>query len=132
MILPLLCGCSTVQSRVRERRAAFQQMPPRQQSLVLHGEVREGMSPDAVYIAWGRPEEISRGVRRGQPFEVWTYYIASQEVIPRYTYVPRFVGRHHVLGSIYNPQYITHWQPYRTVAFENGRAVSWQVAETRF
>lgn len=128
----LLCGCSTVQSRIRERHATFERLPPSQQSLVLRGEVREGMSRDAVYIAWGRPEEVSRGTQRGRSFEVWTYYMATQEVIPRYTYVPRVVGRHRILDSIYNPQYITHWQPYRAAVFENGRIVSWQVSTARF
>jgi hypothetical protein len=132
MTLLLLCGCSTVQSRVRERHAAFEQMPPPQQSLVLRGEVREGMSRDAVYIAWGKPEEVSRGTRHGQPFEVWTYYMAAQDVIPRYTYAPRVIGRHHVLNSVYTPQYITHWYPFRAVVFENGRVVSWETANSWF
>ena len=57
-----LCGCSTVQSRIRERRSAFEKLPPRQQELVIHGKVSEGMSADAVYMAWGRPDEITRGV----------------------------------------------------------------------
>jgi hypothetical protein len=121
-----LCGCSTVQSRIQERRAVFDRLPPPQQRLVTRGEVREGMSRDAVYMAWGKPDEIWRGTRHGAPIEVWTYYIASQEVLPHYTYVPRLIRRHHVLDTIYDPQYVTHWYPYRSVNFENGRVAAWQ------
>jgi hypothetical protein len=31
------------------------------------------MSPDAVYLAWGRPDEIGHASRNGKPLETWVY-----------------------------------------------------------
>src|SRR5439155_1276991 len=79
MLCATLCGCSTVRTRMEERRAAFDKLPPAQQALVARGQVREGMGKDAVYIAWGRPDEATNGSRGGQAFEVWTYCIATRK-----------------------------------------------------
>jgi hypothetical protein len=39
----------------------------------MEGRVVEGMSPDAVYLALGRPDRVVRGSDKGIPFEVWRY-----------------------------------------------------------
>ena len=42
-------------------------------ALVLAGRVREGLTPEAAYIAYGRPDRIYRGTHRGKPAEAWVY-----------------------------------------------------------
>lgn len=116
-----------MQSRIRERRESFEKLPPRDRELIQHKQIREGMSPDAVYIAWGKPDEITRGVRAGQPFETWLYFIATQQQVPQYRVVSRIDGRRSVLDSIYDSAYVTNWFPDRAVIFQNGRVVSWQI-----
>lgn len=39
----------------------------------MAGRIMEGMSPDAVYLALGRPDRVTRGSRDGKPFELWRY-----------------------------------------------------------
>ena len=68
-----LTGCYTPQTRARERPAAFQELSPADRKLALDGQVREGFSKDAVYIAWGAPSRDIVGSRRAAPFEFWYY-----------------------------------------------------------
>src|SRR5207302_10561937 len=109
LFLAALCGCSTVQSRIRERHEVFEKLSARDQGLVTKGEVREGMTKDAVYIAWGKPDEVMEGSKEKRPFELWRYYIATQQLRPRYTYAPRFFGRHIAYDTFYDPYYTTDW-----------------------
>lgn len=57
----LLGGCATKSSpaaRRAERPAAYSALTPEMRTLVDAGQIRVGMSADAVYIAWGEPAEI--------------------------------------------------------------------------
>jgi len=57
----LLAGCATAPSpaqRRTERAAAYAALTPELRALVDQGQIRVGMSTDAVYIAWGEPAEI--------------------------------------------------------------------------
>ena len=57
----LLAGCSTVSSRIESNRAAFDQLSPKDQALVSQGKIGPGMSQQAVYIAWGQPQQKAIG-----------------------------------------------------------------------
>lgn len=55
-----LAGCSTpstVESRRDERAAAYVALSAEDQALVNEGQIKVGMSEDAVYIAWGEPAQ---------------------------------------------------------------------------
>src|SRR5207237_350895 len=52
-----LSGCSTVSTRIDSHRAAFDSLPPDQRALVSQGKIGGGMSPEAVFIAWGQPQQ---------------------------------------------------------------------------
>jgi len=47
----ILTSCTTTETRIKERPAAYAALSPSDQALVQQGQVREGMSQDAVYIA---------------------------------------------------------------------------------
>ncbi len=51
-----VAGCATPVDRAKSHPAAFRKLSPADQNLVLEGRVRDGMSADAVYIAWGDPD----------------------------------------------------------------------------
>ena len=50
----LLAGCatSTIESRKKERAATYGALPLEQKEFVDKGQIKVGMSQDAVYIAW--------------------------------------------------------------------------------
>jgi hypothetical protein len=148
----ILAGCSTVDSRIQEKPAAFQRLSASDQALVRDGKIREGMSRDAVYIAWGEPSEHAPGRNRGQIVDTWIYYatVAGEYEGPFYYGYPygyglgygfyggrvgRFgrFGRFH--GGLYydpffDPFFYDHANiaryPERIVSFQNGRVISFQ------
>ena len=52
------CATSTVEKRARERHAAYAALPAEQRAAVDAGKIQTGLDMDAVYIAWGRPQQI--------------------------------------------------------------------------
>ena len=72
-----LAGCETmspVDRRVERDPALFNALPESHQALVRQGKVKEGMSKDAVFLAWGRPHEIKQGSRDGKSNETWLWF----------------------------------------------------------
>lgn len=67
------CAVSTPGSRIAQAPQLFEPLPAAQKEAVMAGQVVEGMTPDAVYLAWGRPDRVTRGSQGGKPFELWRY-----------------------------------------------------------
>jgi hypothetical protein len=72
----ILAGCatSTVQSRKQERYAAYEALTPEMRGLVDQGQIKVGMTPDAVYIAWGPPGRMLQGENEAGKTTTWVYY----------------------------------------------------------
>ncbi len=69
-----LAACaSTPQTRIQENPAAYEALSASQKNLVVQGMIKEGMGKDAVYLAWGSPNAISRGSKGGKRLEKWVY-----------------------------------------------------------
>ena len=119
ILLPvlLLAGCatkSTVQTRQKERAAAYAALTPEQRGLVDSGQIKAGMNPDAVYIAWGQPGQITRGGNASGETMTWLYYGG-------YVEETRYWGRRD-LHYAYDPRTFVRAQ----VVFVNGIVNSWQ------
>ena len=71
----LLTGCatSTVESRTQERAVAYAALSPEFQTLVADGQIRRGMTEDAVYIAWGKPMQILHEENAQGRATIWLY-----------------------------------------------------------
>lgn len=67
------CASSSPMSRITNNPAVFESLSQEHRELVATGVIRQGMTQDAVFLAWGRPDRVSRGHRGGQGFETWTY-----------------------------------------------------------
>ena len=77
-LLAMLPGCALEDPAARAgQRPGFQTLPPRERQLALAGEVRDGMSADAVFVAWGKPAQVYRGTANGRPLESWVYLRAA-------------------------------------------------------
>ena len=89
----LLSGCATssIESRRNERASSYATLSPEFKTLVDQGQIRRGMTQDAVYIAWGKPAQIlQQEDQRGQ-VTFWLYHggwIESNRYWTRHSYYP--------------------------------------------
>ena len=145
-----LTSCETLENRISEHPDIFNSLSPRDQALVRQGQIRSGMSMNAVWLAWGSPEQKTVGEMRGHPSETWIYVENrnapyGSAYYPFYGYGPGFYGGfgfHHGFSHhgrrfaffgdpFYDPFYYSYIPPtitvpYRTVTFSNGRVMSFQ------
>lgn len=119
-LVAVLAGCvtpSTVESRIQERRAAYDAFSPEVRQLADAGRIRPGMDFDAVYIAWGKPDEVlASGDQRGE-FVTWVYRGAFLEET-RY-----WVGRRfpHLAHDYESRSYVR-----AEIVFFEGKVKSWR------
>lgn len=70
----LLASCtSPLEKRIARNPDLFNQLTPSDQLLVRQGRLREGMTKEAVFLAWGRPDGVTEGAQKGVKTEQWTY-----------------------------------------------------------
>src|SRR5438128_5437147 len=69
----ILASCSTTETRISNHPEIFRSLSPRDQALVSQGQIRPGMSENAVWLAWGSPEQKAMGNMRGRATETWIY-----------------------------------------------------------
>ncbi len=67
------CATSTIETRKQERMSAYAQLVPEERALVDTGEIRIGMSADAVYISWGQPSEVLESEDETGRSQIWRY-----------------------------------------------------------
>src|SRR6266568_5326843 len=102
-----LAGCSTTETRISGHPEIYQTLSSRDQALVSQGQIRSGMSQNAVWLAWGSPDRKIVGNMRGRPTETWMY--VNYATYPYPYYGPGFgygfgftgvgfVGTHHHHG----------------------------------
>ena len=127
----------------------FNSLSPSDQALVKDGKIRVGMSQNAVWLAWGAPEQKAMGAMRGRETETWMYVTYTSAYPYGYPYpgpysgygygfgfvgAARFHGHHRFLfygDPFYDPFYYSYIPPsvaypYKTVTFANGRVMSFQ------
>src|SRR4030088_2250168 len=76
----ILTSCNTTESRISKHPEIFQRLSPRDQALVSQGKIREGMTQDAVWLAWGSPDQKATGTARGQAAAVRPVGAVGDEV----------------------------------------------------
>jgi len=93
----------------------YQRLSPTDQALVNQGQIRRGMTVDAVWLAWGNPEQKIPGDMHGGSGETWVYL--------RYATPPSY-GAPYYYGP-FDWSYIPPKFPYpgKAVTFSNGRVV---------
>ncbi|MEW6218407.1 MAG: hypothetical protein AB1634_02610 [Thermodesulfobacteriota bacterium] len=65
LLVPLLAGCDTRDSRIERNLPFFHSLPPEHQALIDRGQLAVGFSSQEVYLAWGKPshEAVTQGSR---------------------------------------------------------------------
>src|SRR5947208_14630265 len=90
-----LTSCETTENRISEHQDQFNSLSPRDQALVRQGQIRSGMSMNAVWLAWGSPAQKTYGEMRGHAAESWIYVESrtapyGSAYYPYYGYGPGF------------------------------------------
>jgi hypothetical protein len=114
----ILVGCATIQTRISQHPEMYQRLSARDQALVSQGQIRAGMTMEAVWLAWGTPDQKIPDNMGNRPTETWLYL--------RYQTPPSYGGPYY-----YGPfdwSYIPPKFPYasRGATFSNGRVVFFQ------
>ena len=152
LLLPLLaffvvsCSSSTPTTRIEKNPKIFRSLSISQQSLVEVGKIEDGMSPAAVFLAWGSPDRQTEGQKDKKRYEQWIYDSLSPVVVQSawggwggYGYGYGWGGRGYRRGGLGGPGWgaggwnngiatdvvfvptASSW-----VKFINGRVESWQ------
>lgn len=128
------CAPNTPQARIEKSPEKFAALNQRDRELVERGELRRGMSRDAVWLAWGAPGQSYQGSKKGKQVERWDY-IGSRPVYSSWigggwgygSYGYGF-GRYgySALGVGFGPD--VTYLPYRvaSVWFENQQLDAWE------
>ena len=114
----ILVGCATTQSRISQHPEIYQRLSARDQALVSQGQIRPGMTMDAVWLAWGTPDQEIPDNMGDRPTETWLYL--------RYQTPPSY-GSPYYYGP-FDWSYIPPRFPYASkgATFSNGRVVFFQ------
>lgn len=131
LILVLFAGCgtpSTIESRRTEKLSAYSTLAPEEQKLVDEGQIKIGMSADAVYIAWGKPAEVleSEDPAQGR-ITAWRFYGSWMQESRYWAYRETRRGG----DDLYLERYlVSDYQPRDYVRaeinFKDGRVLSWR------
>jgi len=123
------CATSNVESRRREKLAAYNLLPADQKAMVDAGQIRVGMMADAVYIAWGKPSEILESEDASGHLTTWRFYGSFLQEDRYWAY--REVDRGPNAGGIYVERYLTSDYSPRDyvrseIVFKDGKVLSWR------
>jgi hypothetical protein len=127
--LLLLVGCatrSTIESRKQERLVAYTALAPEQKELVDRGQIKVGMPEEAVYIAWGAPDQMLHSETEAGAVATWVYmgqwmeetrFWSYREIArDNTTFLERYLDR-----DYYPRNYVS-----AEISFQNGKVVRWR------
>ena len=136
-----LASCSSnVASRVEKNPAIYQKLPPNERNMVNQGQIERGMSKEAVFLAWGKPDRTGGGENKKGRYERWTYTSLRPVYHQTFSagigygrYYPYYGRRRR--GLFYYPGFSTAVdyvpEPSAYVDFRNGRVTDWQRGTAR-
>lgn len=115
----LLTGCatsSTIAARQQERAASYGALPAETRALVDQGQIRRGMSEDAVYIAWGKPSQILQQEDQRGAITTWLYHGSYLEETRYWPYRARVPANDYDIRGYISAE----------VIFQNGVVSNWR------
>jgi len=123
------CTPGTPQGRIEQDPARYGNLSEKDKALVDQGNIRTGMSADAVYLAWGTPNAVSKGGVGNASTERWTY-AGTTPVWSNQLYIGYGggFGRYRGYGGFYDYGPTVTYIPYTAgvVHFTDGRVSKWE------
>lgn len=121
------CSTSTIETRRTEKSAAYDTLSPEEKQLVDQGQIKVGMSADAVYIAWGQPAEVLESEDASGHVSTWRYYGSWMQESRYWAYRETRRGD----ADLYLERYlVSDYQPRDYVRaeinFKEGKVLSWR------
>jgi hypothetical protein len=118
IVVLIFGGCASTETRISQHPEIYQQLSARDQALVSQGQIRAGMTMDAVWLAWGTPDQKIPENMGDRQAETWLYL--------RYQTPPSY-GAPYYYGP-FDWSYIPPKFPYASkgATFSNGRVVFFQ------
>jgi hypothetical protein len=124
-----LAGCSTIDSRIKEKPDAFASLDPATQAKTKQGIIELGFTTEAVYIALGQPSEIRNRHGKAGRETVWKYnsyydrYEGSVHAgYRRFAYFdPQIRANRIYYEPVYAAVYSEQKDTYIRVIFEDGK-----------
>jgi hypothetical protein len=124
-----LAGCatpSTIASRKQERLGTYVSLTTDQKAAVDAGQIKVGLTMDAVYIAWGSPSQILAGESGKTATVTWLYHNTYFEehgywAYYDYCYRGRYFATPYFAYEYYPRGYVS-----AEVKFEDGLVKEWR------
>ncbi len=124
------CQVATPATRIEQNPVLFESLPEKDKALVQQGQIRAGMSPEAVFLAWGYPNSRPFvGEKNGKPLVRWVYTRMEPVMVTPTWGGPCWgpYGWCHGHYGMPDTAYIPRNTAY--VTFENDKVVSWEALD---
>ncbi len=125
-VLLVSCQSPTPASRIAEHPAMFTSLPAEQQPLVRQGNICEGMKPDAVFLAWGKPNgPVVESQQNGRKVTRWVYNGYEPVTVMNAGFYPYWgpYGWYPYANSTISTAYVPRNVAW--VEFVNGKVTAW-------
>ena len=125
----LMAGCSTstIESRKKERAAAYSALTAEEKELVDKGQIQTDMSQDVVYIAWGPPSQILQNqAGNGGVQTVWLYEGTTMQETRYWTFRQVPYRGHLFLERYLDRDYDPRAYVSTEIVFVGGKVSSWR------
>ncbi len=131
-LLLVSCATNPIDRRIQRYPGMFNTLSDSDKTKVVQGQVSEGMSTDAVFLAWGRPNRVMSGSQSGKSRERWLYFGSEPVTSVSVGFGSYGPHHHHGFGYGYGGAWdmgtMVDYMPVidRQAEFVNGRVVSWE------
>ena len=120
------CATSTIETRKQERYNVYSELPPDQKAAVDSGQIKVGMSMDAVYVAWGKPSQIVSGESSSGSTVTWLYHGTYLQEYRYWTYQNYCYGRGYYAAPSLAFDYYPRSYVSAEVVFAEGKVKEWR------
>jgi hypothetical protein len=130
-MVALLAGCAgtpTIEQRRTERAAAYASLSADDKALVDAGQIRIGMPEDAVFIAWGQPDEVTDSEDQQGRQRQWIYrgFYFKENRYWTFREAPSLAGQRGVFERYLQTDLDSRSYISAQITFKDGKVTSWR------